>query len=142
MPTVKPRFAVTCEPETHEVIQRLADLQGRSRGAIVAELLDEIAPALSRTVALLEAAAAAPQKVKDGLRDVVEDVHNELLEVSGDSILQMDMLLSALRDGANPHVVTRGSGSGSHRESSAHISTKNPSKPGATGGKRDARKGG
>ena len=133
MPTVKPRFAVTCEPETHEVIQRLADLQGRSRGAIVAELLDEIAPALSRTVALLEAAAAAPQKVKDGLRDIVEDVHNELLQVSGDSILQMDMLLSALRDGANPHVVTRGSGSGEHHRLSTHKSSQNPSKSGVTG---------
>lgn len=99
MPTIKPRFAVTCEPSTHEVIHRLAELQGRSRGAVVAELLDEIAPALARTVALLEAAAAAPQQVKDGLRAAVEKSHDDLVSVAGDSIAQMDILLETLRDG-------------------------------------------
>lgn len=96
MPTVKPRFVVTCEPDTHEVLQRLADLQGRSRGAVVAELLDEVAPALARTVALLEAAAAAPEQVKAGLRAVVESVHDDLVEVAGDGVRQMDMILDAL----------------------------------------------
>lgn len=96
MPTVKPRFVVTCEPDTHEVLQRLADLQGRSRGAIVAELLDEVAPALARTVALLEAAAAAPEQVKAGLRAVVEGVYDDLVEVTGDGVRQMDMILDAL----------------------------------------------
>uniref|UniRef100_UPI001C0B5BD0 ribbon-helix-helix domain-containing protein n=1 Tax=Pseudomonas aeruginosa TaxID=287 RepID=UPI001C0B5BD0 len=65
MPTVKPRTTVTLEPSTHAVIDRLAVLQGRSRGAVIADLLDSVAPAMTRTVALLEAAAAAPQQVKD-----------------------------------------------------------------------------
>lgn len=141
MPTVKPRFAVTCEPDTHEVIQRLADLQGRSRGAIVAELLDEVAPALARTVALLEAAAAAPQQVKAGLRAVVEGVHDDLVEVAGDSVRQMDMILDALGAGANPHIVTRGSGSGSPRGSSSLKTSENPSSSGVAGGHGHARKG-
>jgi len=118
MPTVKPRVTITLEQSTHDVIDRLATLQGRTRGVVIAELLDEVVPALSRTVALLEAAAAAPQQVKAGLRAVVEGVHRDLVAASGDGIGQMDMLLGALSEGAaegvNPHVVTRGSGMGVH----------------------------
>lgn len=118
MPTVKPRVTITLEQGTHDVIDRLATLQGRTRGVVIAELLDEVVPALSRTVALLEAAAAAPEQVKAGLRAVVEGVHRDLVAVSGDGIGQLDMLLSAfplgVPGGANPHVVTRGSGMDTH----------------------------
>lgn len=118
MPTAKPRVTITLEQSTHDVIERLAALQGRTRGVVIAELLDEVVPALSRTVALLEAAAAAPQQVKAGLRAVVEGVHRDLVAVSGDGIGQLDMLLGAFSggaaEGANPHVVTRGSGMDTH----------------------------
>lgn len=127
MPTVKPRVAVTLEPSTHEVIARLAELQGRTRGAIIAELLDEVAPALTRTVALLEAAAAAPEQVKAGLRAVVEGVHRDLVAVSGDAIGQMDMLFSALSGGTpTPVPVTRGSGSDEPHAGSTHQTPSNP----------------
>jgi len=114
MPTIKPRVNVTLEPQTHEVIERLAQLQGRTRGSVISDLLDSIAPVMGRTVALLEAASSAPQQVKDGLRSVVEGVHNDLLEKAGVNSSQMDMLLDRLAGGSlggvNPHVVTRGSG--------------------------------
>lgn len=143
MPTIKPRVQVTLEPSTHEVIQRLAELQGRSRGSVIAELLDEVGPALTRTVALLEAAAAAPDQVKAGLRGVIEGVHRELVAVSGDSVDQLDILLSAMsQEGANPHVVTRGSGSGEHHRSSTLKSSKNPSKSGVTGKSPNSKSGG
>lgn len=143
MPTIKPRVQVTLEPSTHEVIQRLAELQGRSRGSIIAELLDEVGPALTRTVALLEAAAAAPDQVKAGLRGVVEGVHRELVSVSGDSVDQLDMLLSAMSaEGVNPHVVTRGSGSGKHHRSAQHKNTKTQSKSGVTGKSPNSKSGG
>lgn len=128
MPTVKPRVQVTLEPYDHEVIERLAALQGRTRGAVIADLLHEVTPALARTVALLEAAAEAPEQVKKGLRSVVESAHDELVQVAGDGLKQMDFLLSELSApaGANPHVVTRGSGSGETRGSAT---LEKPSKP-------------
>lgn len=130
MPTIKPRVAVTLNPHTHEVIERMAHLQGRTRGAVIADLLDSVAPALARTVALLEAAANAPGQVKQGLRDVVEGVHQELLAVSGDAIKQLDWIIAdAGGQGVNPHVVTRGSGS-DHARGSADKKTS--SKPAAT----------
>ena len=115
MPTTKPRVQVTLEPETHAVIERFAQLQGRSRGGVISELLDSINPALIRTVALLEAASAAPDKVKSGLKSVVEGIHSELLSASGESSKQLDMILDLIeqRDDdqqSDPHVVTRGSG--------------------------------
>jgi hypothetical protein len=111
MPTAKPRIAVTLNQHTFDVIARMAELQGCSRGSVIAELLDSVAPALTRTVALLEAAADAPQQVRDGLRSVVESTHNDLLDVSGDALRQLDFLLGAFsQDEVNPHVVTRGSG--------------------------------
>jgi len=127
MPTIKPRVAVTLEPRTHEVIERLAVLQGRTRGSVIADLLDSVAPALTRTVALLEAAAAAPDRVKQGLIGVVEGLHNDLVASAGDSMQQLDTLLnSQFAQGADPHVVTRGSGIDQERGSA---SPKKPSKP-------------
>lgn len=130
MATTKPRVAVTLDEHTHSVIARLAELQGRSRGSVIAELLDEVAPTLGRTVALLEAAASAPEQVKAGLRAVVEGVHQDLVAAAGDGIGQMDMLL-ALIEGekveANPHVVTRGSGRGGQASGKAAKGRKKPS---------------
>jgi len=111
MPTIKPRVAVTLEPSTHEVIARMAQLQDRTRGAVIAELLDAVAPSLARTVALLEAAQEAPEQVKKGLLGVLDDMHDELLGVTGRANTQVDSIVSAMRrDVVNPHVVTRGSG--------------------------------
>ena len=110
MPTLKPRVQVTLEPQTHDVIARLAKLQNRTRGSVIAELLDSVAPALIRTVALLEAAFEAPDQVKQGLRAVVEGVHDELVSVSGDSIKRLD---GDSEEGSTPVPVTRGSGTDS-----------------------------
>ncbi len=136
MPTLKPRVQVTLEPHTHEVIERLSVLQGRTRGSIIAELLDSIAPTLGRTVALLEAAQAAPGEVKRGLRAVVEDVHQELVQVSGDASAQLDMILDRFAESsaageADPHVVTRGSGMGVNPPSGKAKTPRKRSKPGA-----------
>ena len=136
MPTLKPRVQVTLEPQTHAVIERLAELQGRTRGAVIADLLDSITPVMGRTVALLEAAASAPQQVKDGLRSVVEGVHNELLAKAGVNNTQMDMLLERLSGasggGSTPVPVTRGSGTDSPPTSRAAKSNKKGSKPGVS----------
>lgn len=131
MPTAKPRIAVTLNEHTFQVIARMAELQGCSRGSVVADLLDAVAPALTRTVALLEAAADAPQQVRDGLRSVVESTHNDLVDVSGDTLRQLDFLLGAFaQDEVNPHVVTRGSGLSDTPPSKA---TKTKQKPATTG---------
>tara|TARA_Y100001968_G_C18791428_1_gene451350 strand:+ start:44 stop:457 length:414 start_codon:yes stop_codon:yes gene_type:complete len=116
MPTVKPRVQVTLEPETHEVIERFARLQNRTRGAVIAELLNEIAPAIGRTISLLEAAQEAPNQVKAGLRAVAEGLQNEMVNATGEANRQFQLLMHKIETGvdlepeSDPHVVTRGSG--------------------------------
>jgi hypothetical protein len=130
MPTLKPRVQVTLDVHTHEIIERLAHLQGVTRGAVIADLLESVAPSLASTVALIEAAKAAPEQVKAGLKKVVEEVHEELIEVSGDSIKQMDWLLGQLTGrGSDPHVVTRGSGITSPGGSASSKQPRKRSKP-------------
>lgn len=116
MPTVKPRIAITLEQETYDVIARFAELQSRSKGAVVSDLLESVLPPLRRTIALLEAAQQAPEHVKQGLRSVVEATHDDLLKLAGSGNQQLDMLLQGLaaagsQDGSTPVPVTRGSGS-------------------------------
>ena len=79
MPTSKPRIAITLEPRVYETVERLAQLQGKSRGSVVAELVSSIHEPLMRTVALLDAAMQAPEDVKRGLRGVVEGVESQLV---------------------------------------------------------------
>lgn len=138
MPTNKPRVQVTLEPETHAVIERFAQLQGRTRGSVIAELLDAITPSLTRTISLLEAAIAAPESVKNGLRGVVEGIQDELVSVSGDATKQLDILMDQLdaeatRKAADPHVVTRGSGMSPTTKENQSKTARKGSKSGDTG---------
>jgi hypothetical protein len=82
-------------------------------------------------VALLEAAANAPRQVKEGLRAVIDSAHDELIAVSGEGTKQLDFILDQLTnggaaDGADPHLVTRGSGM---PPSSTDTTTKRAYKP-------------
>jgi len=100
MPTTKPRIAVTLNRRVYETIERLAALQGKSRGAVVAELLDSIHEPLMRTVALLDAAAQAPEEVKRGLRGVIEGVEAQLVGAAGGGLAQLDWLRARVSGGA------------------------------------------
>lgn len=156
MPTTKPRVQVTLEPETHNIIERLAALQGRTRGAVIADLIDSVAPAIGRTVALLEAALEAPEKVKQGLLEAVTAAHAEIASFAGEGHQRLDSFMEELSafevpaDGVNPHVVTRGSGSGKTRGSSTLKKASGPAtarvpaktKPKQDKGAKDARKNG
>jgi predicted DNA-binding protein len=135
MPTAKPRIAITLPPHTHEVIRRLAELNGQPMSKIVAELVEAVSEPLMRTVALLEAAAAAPKQIKDGLRGTVQAMERELYGAAGYTLGQMDWLINEMGKGeaererggvppapsappsrasgrakSNPHTVIRGSG--------------------------------
>lgn len=138
MPSKLPTISVRLKPHVFEVFSRLAELQGRSRGSVVAELLETVHPPLMRTVALLEAARDAPAQVQSGLLRTLEDMEMDLVQVSGGSLAQMDMLIERARQparvqaersaaaapaaafaqksgkkgGSTPVLVTRGSGRG------------------------------
>ena len=100
MPTSKPRIAITLDPRVYATIERLAQLQRKSRGAVVAELVTSIHEPLMRTVALLDAAAEAPEQVKAGLRGVIEGVESQLVGAAGGGLAQLDWLRARVQAGA------------------------------------------
>lgn len=79
MPTAKPRLAITLEPEQHEVLARLAALQGRPMSRVVAELVAEFTPILARLVGTMEAAANAQASVRANIRRAVDDAESSIL---------------------------------------------------------------
>lgn len=154
MPSKLPTISVRLKPYVFEVFARLAELQGRSRGSVVADLLEAVHPPLMRTVALLEAARDAPAQVQSGLLRTLEDMEMDLVQVSGGSLAQMDMLIERARQpargeaerreapteqaaafaqksgkkgGSTPVLVTRGSG----RVSASRSRTRKPRSGGA-----------
>lgn len=116
MPTLKPRIAVTLDPRVHNVIERLADLRGISRGSLVAELLTAVYEPMTRTVAFLEAAQDAPNHVKDNLRRIAEQAHDDLLRAAGPGAVAADRAMTREEQDEwdfgepTPVSVTRGSG--------------------------------
>lgn len=98
MPTEKPRITITFPPNLKATISRFAELQGRSFGSVVVDLLETIHEPLMRTLAILDAAREAPADVKRGLRQVFDDVERETVASAGAGLAQMDWLLTRLRE--------------------------------------------
>ncbi len=137
MPSVKPRLALTLPEHRHDLLKRLAALQGVSMASVVTELLEECYPVLERVVVALEAAKTASESAKEGLRascdKAIEELEPYRVLVSDQFDLFMDGITrqiqgaeapatQPLRGGGagasaqvpaavNPRVVTRGSGS-------------------------------
>lgn len=98
MPTTKPRITITFPHNLKATIARFAELQGRSFGAVVVDLLETVHEPLMRTLAILDAAKEAPEEVKRGLRQAFDDVERETVGAAGASLAQMDWLLTRIRD--------------------------------------------
>lgn len=77
---------------------------------VVSELLMAAHEPLTRTVALIEAAQAAPDDVKRGLLDTVEQLERDLESVAGVATVRLDELFDGFERELDPHIVTRGSG--------------------------------
>jgi hypothetical protein len=69
MPTMNPRVNVTLPPALHNLVGRMAELQGVSMSQVLRELLEAAEPALQRAVALMDAASRARGELRQGLGD-------------------------------------------------------------------------
>ncbi len=58
MPTKLPRFSVTLPPDTDRILRSFADLTGKSKSALIAELLTDAMPHLERVCVALQHASA------------------------------------------------------------------------------------
>lgn len=127
MPTSKPRLQVTLTTAQHELLMRLAKLQGRSMSSIVSELFEQVLPVLERVAVVLQAAVRAQESMKQGLRESTEQAERDLRPHVAAALGQLDLLqMDAERASrppekdaaggrsaaAGPRQVTRGSGTG------------------------------
>jgi len=136
MPSVKPRLALTLPEHRHDLLKRLAGLQGVSMASVVTELLEECYPVLERVVVALEMAKSASESAKAGLRESCDKAIEELEPYRDVVAAQFDLFMGEITrqvQGAsdatgdapraapvaadappsgevNPRVVTRGSG--------------------------------
>lgn len=78
MATKKTRIAVTLTDKTYQTFSRLAELQGRSKASVAAELMEEVAPMFESTVALLQAAKEAPEKTKERLLTAFAELERDI----------------------------------------------------------------
>lgn len=136
MPSVKPRLALTLPEHRHDLLKRLAGLQGVSMASVVTELLEECYPVLERVVVALEAAKSASESAKTGLRESCNKAIAEMEPYRDQFMDQFDLFMDGITRQAqgagevspnarsaspnaspapsastgNPRVVTRGSG--------------------------------
>lgn len=99
MSTDKPRITISLDPHVYATIKRMSQLGAQPMSSIISEMLGTVHEPLMRTVAFLEAAAEAPQQVRDGLRKSFEAVERDLYAAAGHTVSQMDWLTQQLKPG-------------------------------------------
>lgn len=109
MATEKPRITITLPREQYEVIKRLATLQGGSMSRIVADLLGEVTPVLSRVCDSLEIAKRAQEGVRLNLRKAAQEAEEDmkpLAEIARDQFdrfaSELDRLVQAAGESPRP----------------------------------------
>lgn len=111
MPTEKPRVTVTLPHEMHEVISEWAELQGVSKGHVIAEMMQAVYPAMVRAAALMRAASEAPREVREGFAETFLNLHEEVVGEYQKSLFEMERQTVRLKErGAKAHSRSRPSG--------------------------------
>lgn len=103
MATDKPRITLTLEPEWHDVLSRLAALQGRPMSKVIGELLQEIMPILSRLTSALEEVQRANVDAKLKFLEGADRAERELMPIVDAVRSQLYLFLAGARDaGGDP----------------------------------------
>lgn len=87
--TRTPRVQITLKPATRAIFSRLSAAQDRPEATIIAEFLDEAAPALQNVVAVVERAKNIVVKVGQQERERYAVAESQLLEIMNDSLANL-----------------------------------------------------
>lgn len=99
MPTVKPRIQLTLDQHQHDLLKRLAGLQGVSMASLVMDIIEPACPVLERVCVVLEAAQRAQESSKDGMRLAMAKAEAELLPHLYDAVNQFDLFVDGVAGG-------------------------------------------
>ncbi len=106
MATTKPRITITLEPDQHDVLRRLADLQRTSMSKIVTEFLGEVRPILANVANALEAVQRASSDARAKFVRTAEVAEEELRPLAEFARNQFDMFaaeIGRIEQEATPH---------------------------------------
>jgi hypothetical protein len=101
MPTENPRVNVTLRPHQYELLSRLSKAQGRSRSAVLVELLEMVTPVLERVVVVVEAASRAQTQARLGFIKSAEQAEAAILPHVQAALGQFDWLISEAETAAH-----------------------------------------
>jgi hypothetical protein len=93
VPTSNPRVNVTLNANQYELLSRLGKAQGRSRSAVLVDLLETVTPMLERVVVAIEAAQRVQVQAREGFRKSVDDAEEALLPHVQAAMGQFDWLV-------------------------------------------------
>ena len=96
MATTKPRITITLEPDQHDVLRRLADLQRTSMSKIVTEFLGEVTPILANVANALEAVQRASSDARAKFVRTAEVAEEELRPLAEFARNQFDMFAAEI----------------------------------------------
>jgi hypothetical protein len=88
--TRTPRVQITLKPATRAIFSRLSAAQDRPEATLIAEFLDETAPALQNVVAVVERAKNIVSMVGQQERERYAVAESQLLEIMNDSLANLD----------------------------------------------------
>jgi len=74
MTTRTPRIAVTLPPDVYDIITSLSDLQGVPRSRLIADIITQMAPPLSRLASILEAAKGAQSNALEPMLEALNSI--------------------------------------------------------------------
>ena len=98
----KPRVKVTLSPETFATIEALADLGGTSMSKVIGELVESVAPMLTRQAAFMQAASEADQATKEKLLAAFDAIEAELVGAVGSAQARTYLAVQRATGGATP----------------------------------------
>lgn len=98
MATSKPRITLTLEPRTYEIVQRLAKANGQSMSRVITDFLHVAEGQMERAVALLEAAAGASDKAREGVRRTLQRAESALVPALLQALDQQQLDLQTASD--------------------------------------------
>lgn len=131
MATRNPRVNVCVSPVQHELLRKLAHLQGCSAASLVKSMLDAAEPLMLKTVAILDIAEDAKGETKEAARNALQAVLEELHALSGETG-QLDLLnlLSGVPSGhgAVPHSPSGARAEGSAPPPSSNTGVRSPAR--------------
>lgn len=108
MPTPRYRIITTLTKPTYEAFARLAELQGRSKGSTVAEIMETLTPSLTRTIALLEVAKESHPSMLTKLQRGLEDMERDLYRATSQIRPEIDDIMQRARSKAGASAASPG----------------------------------